>query len=157
MLATLHLCLLLAALFVARTSQAQAHRASPASSETKPPPRDSYAGDQACRSCHQKEFDGYQDTAHHLTSRIADAHSIAGNFAQGANTFKTANPSLYFKMTADADGFHQTAIDQISPGKAVAITRSAEVKSGELTWPASSSSSQPGWIAQLAALGIIVR
>jgi hypothetical protein len=42
--------------------------------------------------------------------------------------------------------------------KAVAITRSAEVKSGMLTWPVGATAPQlAAWTAQLAALGIIAR
>jgi hypothetical protein len=82
-----------------------------------------YVGDEACRSCHAEEVKSYETTAHHFTSRVADIHSIAGTFGDGANIFKTANPSLYFKMTADKDGFHQTAVDEVSPGKTVELTQ----------------------------------
>jgi Cytochrome c554 and c-prime len=124
-------CLRLVIVIVAFAAYSPAqtrHGAAPI--EKGPPSRENYVGNEACRSCHQKEFDGYQATAHHLTSRVADAHSIAGNFTPGANIFKTANPSLTFKMTADADGFHQTAIDQVSPGKDVEITERFDIVIG---------------------------
>jgi Cytochrome c554 and c-prime len=111
-------------------SLAQAHRATSPTTEKKPPTREAYVGDQACRSCHEAEFNSYQATAHHLTSSVADAHSIAGNFAAGANLFKTANPSLYFKMTADANGFYQTAVDEVSPGKNVQLTERLDIVVG---------------------------
>ncbi len=121
--------LFISALTLSVIAAAQAHHT--ASSGTgKPPSREDYAGEQACRSCHAEEFNSYQTTAHHLTSRVADAHSIAGNFATGANLFKTANPSLYFKMTADADGFHQTAVDEVSPGKNIEITQRFDIVVG---------------------------
>jgi Cytochrome c554 and c-prime len=122
--------LLILALAMAATGSAQTHRTDTLSAEKKPPSRDTYVGDEACRSCHEQEFEIYQATAHHLTSRLADARSIAGNFAAGANLFKTANPSLYFKMTSDADGFHQTAVDEISPGKNVEITERFDIVVG---------------------------
>jgi hypothetical protein len=109
---------------------AQTRHANAPAADKKPPSRDAYVGDQACRSCHEKEFTAYQTTAHHLTTQAADAHSIAGNFAAGANLFKTANPSLYFKMTADANGFHQTAVDEVSPGKNVELTEPFDIVVG---------------------------
>jgi hypothetical protein len=108
----------------------QAHHVHPAGTAKQPPSREDYVGDQACRSCHAEEFSTYQSTAHHLTSRTADAHSIAGSFAAGSNIFKTANPSLYFKMTSDADGFHQTAVDELSPGKNIELTQRFDIVVG---------------------------
>jgi hypothetical protein len=125
---------LLIALIVALSSPAtaptQTNHAVPAPTSKQPPSRESYVGDQACRSCHEEEFKTYQATAHHLTSRTADAHSIAGNFDAGSNIFKTANPALYFKMSADADGFHQTAVDEVSPGKNVELTQRFDIVVG---------------------------
>jgi len=97
---------------------------------TAPPSRDLYAGDAACQKCHEAEFATYQTTGHHLTSQVADAHSIAGKFDAGANIFKTSNPFLFFRMTADADGYHQTAVDTISPGKSVEVTERFDVTVG---------------------------
>ncbi len=121
--ATVLLGTLIAALTLPTVAPTQTHRSTSAATEKNRLLVKSYASDEACRSCHEEEFKSYQATAHHLTSRVADAHSIAGNFAAGDNLFKTANPSLYFKMTADADGFHQTAVDEVSPGKNVEITQ----------------------------------
>ncbi|HEY0786583.1 MAG TPA: multiheme c-type cytochrome [Acidobacteriaceae bacterium] len=84
-------------------------------------PRNAYVGDAACLPCHQKESAGYQPTAHHLTSQLPDPHTIAGSFDPGSNVLETANPSLSFRMTADPDGFHQTAVNQIAPGKAIEL------------------------------------
>lgn len=75
----------------------------------------SYAGDDACRSCHQEKTEAYLHTAHHLTSQPADAHSIAGKFGPGADILKTSNPELYFKMEANDRGYFQTAIEGIAP------------------------------------------
>jgi hypothetical protein len=108
----------------------QTHHTAPVAANKQPPSREEYVGDQACSSCHEEEFKNYQATAHHLTSRTADAHSIAGSFATGSNIFKTANPALYFKMSADADGFHQTAVDEISPGKNIELTQRFDIVVG---------------------------
>ena len=124
------ICLLAATLSLVTDTAAQTKHAVSPDTSKQSPSRDRYVGDQACQSCHEEEFKAYQATAHHLTSRLADAHSIAGNFAGGANVFKTANPSLYFKMTADADGFHQTAVDEVSPGKNVEITQRFDIVVG---------------------------
>src|SRR5215469_15850047 len=79
----------------------------------EPVPADNYAGDEACRSCHQQEFAAHLGTAHHLTSRLADEHSILGKFTPDANILKTSNPELFFRMDATPHGFFQTAVEGI--------------------------------------------
>ena len=75
-----------------------------------PDTRKDYAGDDACRSCHAEKFASFAHTAHHLTSRPANAESIAGSFASGSNILKTQNPDLFFEMSSKPDGFFQTAV-----------------------------------------------
>src|SRR5271170_4772780 len=72
----------------AGSAQTKRHTSSPAA-DSKPPSRDNYVGDAACRGCHEKETKAYEANAHHLTSQEADAHSIAGNFTPGANVFRS--------------------------------------------------------------------
>jgi len=124
------LTVLIAVFSLPRIAPSQTHHTAPVAANKQPPSREEYVGDQVCSSCHAEQFKTYQATAHHLTSRTADAHSIAGSFATGSNIFKTANPSLYFKMTADADGFHQTAVDEVSSGKNVEITQRFDIVVG---------------------------
>ena len=124
----LALPLLLLALPLLLASQPQ--RRTAAIPVKQPPPAEAYAGDDACRSCHQSESATYAATAHHLTSRPGDARSILGSFAQGANTLVTSNPALTFRMSADADGFRQTAVDQLSPTKAVELTEPINIAVG---------------------------
>ncbi len=124
------LAALIAALTLPASAPTQTHHTTLVGINKQPPSRQNYVGDEACRSCHDEEFKTYQTTAHQLTSQVADAHSIGGSFAPEANLFKTANPSLYFKMTADTDGFHQTAVDQISPGKNVELTERFDIVVG---------------------------
>ncbi len=122
--------LLCFALVPAGRSQA-IHRASAVSPESrKPPSRSEYAGDAACASCHAQESATYASTAHHLTSRPADAHSVLGNFALGANVLHTANPALTFRMTADAQGLSETAVDAVSATKNVELTKPIDVVVG---------------------------
>ena len=72
--------------------------------------RSGYVGDDACRSCHAEKFAGFAHTAHHLTSRMATADSIAGSFAPGKNTLNTQNPDLLFEMSSRPGGFFQSAV-----------------------------------------------
>jgi hypothetical protein len=74
------------------------------------PAAQSYVGDDACRQCHQQEFESFHRTAHYLTSRLPAKDSILGNFTPGANVLKTSNPDLFFQMDAKDGGFFQTAI-----------------------------------------------
>lgn len=71
-----------------------------------------FIGAAACAVCHQAKFDGFCETAHHLTSRLPDDTSIRGSFEPERATLLTGNPDLRFEMHADADGFFQTAVWQ---------------------------------------------
>ena len=66
-------------------------------------------GDEKCLVCHEKQK-SYLTTAHHFTSRSATKDSIAGNFEEGKNILKTAEPELLYRMEAKGDGFFQTGV-----------------------------------------------
>jgi hypothetical protein len=78
-----------------------------------------YAGDDACRPCHQKQFESYLGTAHYVASRLPSSDSIHGKFTSGANILRTSNPFLHFVMTATPEGFFQTAFAQLPPSDTV--------------------------------------
>jgi Cytochrome c554 and c-prime len=82
-------------------------------------PANGYVGDEACRGCHQREFEGYQGSAHRIASRLPSEASILGKFTSGSNILRTSNPFLYFQMTATAEGFFQTAFAQMPPSETV--------------------------------------
>src|SRR5690242_12643581 len=67
-----------------------------------------YIGDEQCLSCHEKQRT-YLSTAHHLTSREANASSILGSFAAGKNVLATQR-ELRYQMEARNDGFFQVGI-----------------------------------------------
>jgi hypothetical protein len=69
-----------------------------------------YAGDDVCNSCHQDKLQTFPLTAHHRTSQLPSADSIAGKFTPSDKTMKTVNPGLSFRMDAKDDGFYQTAV-----------------------------------------------
>jgi len=77
--------------------------------------RDNYVGDAACGSCHREKFDTFHQTAHYLTSRLPEKHSILGKFTPDVNTPKTSNPELSFRMDEKKDGFFQTAVQGMPP------------------------------------------
>ncbi len=81
--------------------------------------RDGYAGDAACRTCHQEAFDSYAGSAHHLTSRLPDKSSIDGKFTPGSNILHTANPYFYFVMNATSAGFFQRAVALFPPSEPI--------------------------------------
>jgi Cytochrome c554 and c-prime len=72
--------------------------------------RTAYVGDTTCAACHQDRAETYFRTAHHRTSQLANRDSIAGTFTTDANTLKTSNPGLFFKMEVKPEGFYQTAM-----------------------------------------------
>jgi hypothetical protein len=77
--------------------------------------RDNYVGDESCGSCHREKVDTFHQTAHYLTSRMPDKSSILGKFTPGANTPKTSNPELFFRMDENENGFSQTAVQGLPP------------------------------------------
>jgi len=66
-------------------------------------------GDSTCLSCHTDKA-SYEGTAHHLTTRFPTRASIVGSFKTGENELHTPNAALHFRMTADSNGFYETAI-----------------------------------------------
>lgn len=91
---------------------------------------DDYMGDEACRPCHQEIADTYRGTAHHLTSRLPSADSIAGKFTPGSNTLRTSNPYLTFTMSATKEGFFESAVEELAPSKTISHTERIDIVIG---------------------------
>jgi Cytochrome c554 and c-prime len=81
--------------------------------------REGYAGDTACRDCHQEIFESYSNSAHHLASRLPGPASILGKFDPGSNFLRTSNPYLYFVMTATGQGYFQNAVVKLLPSEII--------------------------------------
>jgi len=73
-------------------------------------PRSEYLSDSTCSHCHEDKFASYRQTAHHLTSQMANKDAIVGTFTPGSNTMTTANPNLTFRMDDKSGKFFETAI-----------------------------------------------
>jgi hypothetical protein len=106
-------------------------QSAPPSVGKKPPPRAQYAGDQACRSCHQEQAKTYLQTAHHLSTTLPAPSTMKGSFSGDASIMRTSNPYLHFKMTATSDGFFQSAIEEPGPGKTISRTERIDIVTGE--------------------------
>jgi Cytochrome c554 and c-prime len=109
------LCLLPRMLAKGHSAAQTAGHPSAVSPEVPHNARGGYVGDDACRSCHQSQFDSYRHTAHHVTSTAPSRNSILGKFTAGDNLLKTANPNLFFQMEekqvdGKEDSFFQTAV-----------------------------------------------
>ena len=81
--------------------------------------RSGYSGDEACRGCHQTQFEAYLGSAHHAASRLPSQTSIEGKFTPGSNILRTSNPSLFFVMTATQEGYFQTAFAKLPPAETI--------------------------------------
>ncbi len=57
-----------------------------------------FLGAQACQSCHRDRYDTFIHTAHHLSSQLPTAETIAGSFDAGKNEMRTKNPNVHFTM-----------------------------------------------------------
>jgi Cytochrome c554 and c-prime len=69
-----------------------------------------FVGDNACRDCHQREFEGYLTTRHHLDSTLPSAETIHGHFDSGRNTMASLDPGVSFRMDAKGGGFFETSL-----------------------------------------------
>lgn len=67
-----------------------------------------YAGSESCGSCHAGTYADHLLTAHHLTSRGANAETIKGSFAPGSNEVKVSDRIVY-RMTWQDSLFYQAA------------------------------------------------
>ena len=88
---------------------------------SSPASRPGYVGDSSCVACHRDLSDGYQHTAHHLTSQFPSAASIHGSFKAGSNVLTIVDPanpagepSLQFRMDREGDKYYETAITGFS-------------------------------------------
>ena len=70
---------------------------------------DNSVGDATCFSCHQNKI-GFEQTAHHLTSRLPTQGDMLGDFTTPGNVLRTANPLLHFRMVSTDTGFYQSAV-----------------------------------------------
>ncbi|WP_428330630.1 cytochrome c3 family protein [Mucilaginibacter sp.] len=78
-------------------------------SKKKEDPRgDAYAGSATCISCHKDVSNSYLHTAHFMASAPADAKTVQGSFAKGANEF-VFNPHLKVVMDKRDTGLYQTS------------------------------------------------
>jgi hypothetical protein len=102
----------------------QSAGSSPAT-QKRPPLRREYAGDAACRSCHQEISKTYAETGHHFSTSWPSASTMKGSFDPGSNILRTSNPYLHFEMTKTANGYFQSAVEE--PGESKTITRTERI------------------------------
>ena len=93
--------------------------------------RPGYVGDDACLPCHKEQSRSYADTAHHLTSQLANKVSILGPFKEGKNILMIedplvtdTDPRLFFKMDIEQGQYYETAIAEKGSQK---LTRSERI------------------------------
>lgn len=70
-----------------------------------------FVGDNACRSCHQQEFESYLTTRHHLDSALPSATTIRGHFDAGHDTMSSLDPGVSFRMTSKNGSFFETSLE----------------------------------------------
>ena len=71
-------------------------------------PRDGYAGSEACRSCHSREFETWHHTYHRTMTQKPDTNSVMGNFEDGE--FYNHVTGYGFKMTREENDFFITVM-----------------------------------------------
>jgi len=98
--------------------------------QTKVPPPSSYAGSEACASCHQKQAQSYAATPHARDSGLPSPSSIVGDFTPEHAVLRTSNPNLAFVMAASPDGFFQAAVNPSDPQSAKPDLRSIDIVVG---------------------------
>src|ERR1700753_2987791 len=68
-----------------------------------------YTGPEACQSCHKNLSDSFAHTAHALTSRVADLHSVKGSFTPPENEF-VYGPGLEVILQQRDSGLYQAEV-----------------------------------------------
>src|SRR5215813_12089318 len=67
---------------------------------------ESYAGSEKCASCHKDIYEKHLQTAHHLTSQLAEKRYIKGSFDKDSNKY-WYTPDLLLAMEQRDSGFYQ--------------------------------------------------
>ncbi len=67
-----------------------------------------YLGAESCKECHLERFQGFAQTAHHLTSGLATPTSVHGHFGSPRNKLATSDPKLSFELAQQNDRLFQT-------------------------------------------------
>src|ERR1700761_9806748 len=80
------------------------------SSHHEDPRGSEYAGSASCVSCHKDIYHSYLHTAHFMASQPADAKTIQGNFAPGADEF-VFNAASKVVMDKRDSGYFQTGFE----------------------------------------------
>jgi Cytochrome c554 and c-prime len=88
-----------------------------------------FVGDNACRACHQREFESYQTTRHHLDSALPSAETIHGHFDSGRNTMTSLDPGVSFRMNTKGRAFYETSFEG-APGHQKARTERIDIVVG---------------------------
>jgi hypothetical protein len=70
-------------------------------------PFQGYVGPEACRGCHQKEYEAQRSTAHFRASSVASDLTILGPFEAGRDALPTRQPGRELVMSARDGGFFQ--------------------------------------------------
>jgi hypothetical protein len=65
---------------------------------------------QVCGECHADKLQGFLQTAHHLTSRLATRDSVLGAFEDGRNRLRTSDPALSFLMDRSGKNYRQRVL-----------------------------------------------
>ena len=123
----LAICLLPGAAIVSQPPQSGAVNAVPLHA---PPPATVFAGDAACATCHQKEFQEYLTSPHHLDSALAAPGTVLGNFIPGRNVLRTKDPDLIFAMIHADDGYWQSSVNITHPDKLTGIAERFDIVIG---------------------------
>ena len=134
-------CRILCALFVTFVSarsvaaqealaQAESPQVSVSLSDKTPAVEAAYVGDAACNSCHKDKASTYHRTGHAITSSLPSKESIKGEFSQGSNILRTANPDLHFVMEANGTDFIQQAVVRTSVSQVMTRTERIDVVIG---------------------------
>jgi Cytochrome c554 and c-prime len=88
-----------------------------------------FVGDNACKTCHQREFESFSSTRHHLDSALPSAASIHGHFDPAHNMMSSLDPDVSFRMSAKNGAFYETSFEG-APGHQKARTETMDIVIG---------------------------
>jgi len=105
------LALLTTTLTLALSPAASREVQTPVLDQSRVPPPSAYAGSEVCASCHRKQAQTYQSTAHARDSGVPSSKTIVGDFTPERGVLRTSNPNLAYVMVSTPEGFFQSAVD----------------------------------------------
>lgn len=102
---------------MAETPGARGARGSPAASPSAlfDQRKARFVGAGGCVECHEKRVHEFEDSRHHLTSRLPTDESTMGDFLPGRNVMKTRRPEFWYELEKKDGAYLFSSVERRGP------------------------------------------